>query len=252
MQGARLSQLEGVGPSPTTSPPKIVSRRSSEVSSTPPLPSRTIPPPVKNSNVTNRLLTHAWPANQHPALGQSQRHHTWSCLSLSWKPRSPAFGLLYIGQQSKSLPTSLVPNHAHGLLREPFTIWPTRAASLTCSCTTSLRHLPFFRTSAPSSLPTSRTMSGLVRYSMKMSPNRPIRPTWPNKLPLCCQLGDHEFHLFLQVALTYSLDKTSVRDGGPPLPANHTCQPDGHDYFLLLTGRRSSLSNFSLIHRPMA
>jgi hypothetical protein len=116
-------------------------------------------------------------------------------------------------------------------------ILPTISASLPCSCTISLQCLSFFRCSASFSSPPGHHRLDCFWYTTKISVEGPIRQTWPNKHHSCCQLGDSPLQLSLQVALTYSLDKTSgSRERRfPPPGATHTCQPDGHDSFLLLT-----------------
>jgi hypothetical protein len=120
---------------------------------------------------------------------------------------------------------------------------------------TSLRCLPF--SAVPQSFlpPPGHQRLELLWYSTKISVKGPIRQTWPNKHHSCCQLDDSAFQLPLQVALNFirSIRRAfEGKEGFPHSPQPNTCQPDGHDCFLLLTGRHSSLKIFALFARPMA
>lgn len=115
-------------------------------------------------------------------------------------------------------------------------ILPTISASLPCSCTTSLQCLSFFRCSASFSSPPGHHRLDCFWYTTKISVKGPIRQTWPNKHHPCCQLDDSPLQLSLPVALTYSLDKTSVRGKEvSPHPAQPTHVSPMGMTFLLLT-----------------
>jgi hypothetical protein len=113
---ATFDQLGGVGPGPLARNSRKVANQLSPTS----IFSRTIPPPTSNCNITNCLLTHAQPTNQHPPWWKSPSSYL-RLLSVCCLALPSRVGLLCIGQQSKNSATSLVPNHAGRASQEPFT-----------------------------------------------------------------------------------------------------------------------------------
>jgi len=202
---ATFDQLGGVGPGPLARNSRKVANQLSPTS----IFSRTIPPPTSNCNITNCLLTHAQPTNQRPPWWKSPSSYL-RLLSVCCLALPSRVGLLCIGQQSKNSATSLVPNHAGRAFQEPFTNTAdhfrpvSRAVAPSCSNVIPSSAVP--QVFLP---PPGHHRLDCFWYTTKISVEGPIRQTWPNKHHSCCQLGDSPLQLSLQVALTYSLDKTS-------------------------------------------
>jgi hypothetical protein len=149
--------------------------------------------------------------------GESHRRHALRLLSVCSLTFPSRVGLLCIGQQSKNWPPRWCQIMQIMSFKSHSQILPTTSASLLCSCTISLPMFSFFRCSASFSSPTRSSPFRLLLGTRRKFWSK---VQFDKRGPISTIHVANWVILSLQVAFTYSLDKTNVQGGFP-----HPAQP---------------------------